>query len=177
LKIGDHRLRLLREADPARLPWKSLNVNVVFECTGAFARREDLEAHIRAGAGYVILSAPARGRRGRNYRPRCEYAAAEFRHHFVCELHHELHYAGDGDSWAADGREEGDHDHRSREHRQPGDCRHGAQPESDRYRGTLGVTSDRVAVADRRGGDGWRRFACRYSFSATALLCSSSCEL
>ncbi len=61
LKIGDHGLRLLREKDPARLPWKSLNVNVVFECTGAFTRREDLEAHIRAGAGYVILSAPAKG--------------------------------------------------------------------------------------------------------------------
>ena len=60
LKIGDHRVRLLREKDPARLPWKSLNVDVVFECTGAFTRREDLDAHIRAGAGYVILSAPAK---------------------------------------------------------------------------------------------------------------------
>lgn len=61
LEIGDHRLRLLHERDPVRLPWKSMNVDVVFECTGAFTRREDLEAHIRAGAGYVILSAPAKG--------------------------------------------------------------------------------------------------------------------
>ena len=61
LKIGAHRLRLLREKDPARLPWKSMNVDVVFECTGAFTRREDLDAHIRAGAGYVILSAPSKG--------------------------------------------------------------------------------------------------------------------
>jgi glyceraldehyde 3-phosphate dehydrogenase len=61
LKIGNHRLRLLRQKDPSQLPWKSLNVNVVFECTGAFTRREDLDAHIRAGAGYVILSAPAKG--------------------------------------------------------------------------------------------------------------------
>ena len=61
LKIGNHRLQLLREKDPARLPWKSLDVNVVFECTGAFTRLADLEAHIRAGAGYVILSAPAKG--------------------------------------------------------------------------------------------------------------------
>jgi glyceraldehyde 3-phosphate dehydrogenase len=60
LKIGDHRVRLLRERDPARLPWNSLNVDVVFECTGAFTRREDLDAHIRAGAGYVILSAPTK---------------------------------------------------------------------------------------------------------------------
>jgi glyceraldehyde 3-phosphate dehydrogenase len=60
LKIGGHRLRLLRERDPARLPWKAMNVHVVFECTGALTRREDLEAHIHAGAGYVILSAPAK---------------------------------------------------------------------------------------------------------------------
>jgi glyceraldehyde 3-phosphate dehydrogenase len=61
LKIGDRRLRLLREKDPARLPWKALNVDVVFECTGTVTMREDLEAHIRAGDRYVILSAPAKG--------------------------------------------------------------------------------------------------------------------
>jgi glyceraldehyde 3-phosphate dehydrogenase len=61
LKIGDLRLRMLREKDPARLPWKSMNVDIVFECTGAFTTREDLEGHIRAGAGYVILSAPSKG--------------------------------------------------------------------------------------------------------------------
>ena len=60
LKVGDHRLKLLSEKDPARLPWKSLNVDIVFECTGAFTKREDLDAHIRAGAGYVILSAPSK---------------------------------------------------------------------------------------------------------------------
>jgi glyceraldehyde 3-phosphate dehydrogenase len=61
LKIGDHQLQLLCERDPARLPWKALNVDIVFECTGAFTRREDLGAHIRAGAKYVILSAPSKG--------------------------------------------------------------------------------------------------------------------
>jgi glyceraldehyde 3-phosphate dehydrogenase len=60
LTIGQHRLTLLRERDPARLPWKSLNVDIVFECTGAFTRRKDLDAHIRAGARYVILSAPSK---------------------------------------------------------------------------------------------------------------------
>jgi glyceraldehyde-3-phosphate dehydrogenase type I len=60
LKIGDHRLTLLREKDPARLPWKSMNVDIVFECTGAFTRREELDAHIHAGARYVILSAPSK---------------------------------------------------------------------------------------------------------------------
>jgi glyceraldehyde 3-phosphate dehydrogenase len=60
LTIGKHRLTLLREEHPTRLPWQSLNVDVVFECTGAFTRREDLDAHIRAGARYVILSAPSK---------------------------------------------------------------------------------------------------------------------
>ena len=61
LTIGEHPLRLLREKDPAHLPWKSMSVDVVFECTGAFTRREDLDGHIRAGARYVILSAPSKG--------------------------------------------------------------------------------------------------------------------
>ena len=61
LTIGAHRLRLLCEADPSRLPWRSMKVDIVFECTGAFTRREDLDAHIQAGAGYVILSAPSQG--------------------------------------------------------------------------------------------------------------------
>lgn len=60
LTIGEHRLTLLRESDPARLPWKALDVDIVFECTGAFTRREDLDAHIRAGARYVILSSPSK---------------------------------------------------------------------------------------------------------------------
>jgi glyceraldehyde 3-phosphate dehydrogenase len=60
LTIGEHRLRLLREMNPERLPWKSLNVDIVLECTGAFTRRKDLDGHIRAGARYVILSAPSK---------------------------------------------------------------------------------------------------------------------
>ncbi len=61
LTIGEHKLRLLREKDPGRLPWKDIKVDVVFECTGVFTKREDLDAHIRAGAKYVILSAPSKG--------------------------------------------------------------------------------------------------------------------
>ena len=48
------------EKDPARLPWDSLGVDIVLECTGVFTKREDLEKHIQAGAKYVILSAPAK---------------------------------------------------------------------------------------------------------------------
>ena len=60
LRVGEHELKLLSERDPTRLPWKSLNVDIVFECTGAFTRREDLVAHVNAGARYVILSAPSK---------------------------------------------------------------------------------------------------------------------
>ncbi len=60
LRVGDRTLKLLSERHPARLPWKDLNVDIVFECTGAFTRREDLAAHVTAGARYVILSAPSK---------------------------------------------------------------------------------------------------------------------
>jgi glyceraldehyde 3-phosphate dehydrogenase len=60
LIIGGRSLRLVNEKDPAKLPWKELAVDLVFECTGRFTRREDLEKHIQAGAKKVILSAPSK---------------------------------------------------------------------------------------------------------------------
>lgn len=60
LVVAGHRLRSLRVRDPSELPWKELGVELVFECTGAFTRREDLEKHIRAGARFVLLSAPSK---------------------------------------------------------------------------------------------------------------------
>ena len=61
LMIGGKSLRYLTERDPARPPWSSLGVDIVLECTGVFTKKGDLEKHIRAGAKYVILSAPAKG--------------------------------------------------------------------------------------------------------------------
>ena len=60
LIIDGNALRYFSEKDPARLPWSSLGVDVVLECTGVFTKREDLEKHVHAGASYVILSAPAK---------------------------------------------------------------------------------------------------------------------
>jgi glyceraldehyde 3-phosphate dehydrogenase len=60
LSIGGQTLRLLSEQDPAKLPWKDLGIDLVFECTGRFTRREDLEKHIQAGAKKVVLSAPSK---------------------------------------------------------------------------------------------------------------------
>jgi glyceraldehyde 3-phosphate dehydrogenase len=60
LVVGEHSIRLYSEKDPTQLPWKDLQIDVVFECTGVFTKREDLEKHLRAGAQYVILSAPTK---------------------------------------------------------------------------------------------------------------------
>jgi glyceraldehyde 3-phosphate dehydrogenase len=61
LVVAGRRVRTLHVHDPSELPWKNLGVDVVFECTGAFTRREDLERHVSAGARFVLLSAPSKG--------------------------------------------------------------------------------------------------------------------
>jgi glyceraldehyde 3-phosphate dehydrogenase len=61
LVVAGRKVRTLRSHDPLRLPWKELSVDLVFECTGMFTRRDDLEKHIRAGARFVLLSAPSHG--------------------------------------------------------------------------------------------------------------------
>ena len=61
LVIDGSRIRTLKSGDPVELPWKELGVELVFECTGKFTWRDDLEKHIRAGARIVLLSAPSRG--------------------------------------------------------------------------------------------------------------------
>jgi glyceraldehyde 3-phosphate dehydrogenase len=60
LVVGGQRVRTVHSRDPADLPWQELGVDLVFECTGALARREDLEKHVRAGARFVLLSAPSK---------------------------------------------------------------------------------------------------------------------
>ena len=55
------RIKVYAEKDPANLPWKDLEVDVVLECTGLFTKKEDAEKHIQAGAKKVIISAPGKG--------------------------------------------------------------------------------------------------------------------
>ena len=59
LVVDGRKVRTFSNRDPSTLPWKELGVHLVFECTGAFTRREDLEKHVRAGARIVLLSAPS----------------------------------------------------------------------------------------------------------------------
>jgi glyceraldehyde 3-phosphate dehydrogenase len=60
LIVDGKRYRVFNQKDPAQLPWGDLGIDVVFECTGVFTRREDLEKHVQAGARFVVLSAPAK---------------------------------------------------------------------------------------------------------------------
>jgi glyceraldehyde 3-phosphate dehydrogenase len=59
--IKDKKIRVYSEKDPSLLPWKDLDIDVVFECTGLFITKEKAEAHIKAGAKKVVISAPAKG--------------------------------------------------------------------------------------------------------------------
>ncbi len=59
--VGNRKVKVYAEKDPALLPWKDLDIDVVFECTGLFCSDEKAMAHINAGAKKVIISAPAKG--------------------------------------------------------------------------------------------------------------------
>jgi len=59
--VGSQRYKVLNEKDPSKLPWGDMDVDLVFECTGIFKKKPDLQKHIDAGAKQVILSAPAKG--------------------------------------------------------------------------------------------------------------------
>ena len=61
LIVDGDTVRVLSEKDPASLPWKDLGVDLVFEATGRFTKREDAAKHIDAGARKVIITAPAKG--------------------------------------------------------------------------------------------------------------------
>ena len=58
--VGDVRIRVLSERNPAALPWDEMGIDVVYECTGLFTDREKAAMHIQAGAKKVIVSAPGK---------------------------------------------------------------------------------------------------------------------
>jgi len=59
--IDGKELKVTAERDPAALPWKDLDVDIVIESTGRFTKAEDAKKHLDAGAKKVIISAPAKG--------------------------------------------------------------------------------------------------------------------
>lgn len=59
--IDGDKIKVLKEKDPAKLPWKDLGVELVIESTGLFTDADKARAHITAGAKRVLISAPAKG--------------------------------------------------------------------------------------------------------------------
>ncbi|WP_439487329.1 type I glyceraldehyde-3-phosphate dehydrogenase [Algoriphagus sp.] len=59
LQVNDHEIQLFSQADPNQLPWGSLDIDLVIECTGRFTDRVGAEKHLKAGAKRVIISAPS----------------------------------------------------------------------------------------------------------------------
>ena len=59
IKVGSDQFKVLATRDPGELPWKALGVDMVFECTGKFTKRDDAAKHLAAGARKVIITAPA----------------------------------------------------------------------------------------------------------------------
>jgi glyceraldehyde 3-phosphate dehydrogenase len=59
IKVGSDQFKVLAQKDPALLPWKDVGVDIVFESTGRFTKREDAAKHLAAGARKVVITAPA----------------------------------------------------------------------------------------------------------------------
>ena len=61
IDVGFGPIKVTSLRNPEDLPWRDLNIDVVFECTGIFASKEKAELHLKAGAKKVLVSAPANG--------------------------------------------------------------------------------------------------------------------
>src|SRR4249920_3613315 len=59
ISVDGDEFKVLAIKDPAQLPWKDLGVDIVFESTGKFTKRNDAAKHLAAGAKKVIVTAPA----------------------------------------------------------------------------------------------------------------------
>ncbi|MBN8521443.1 MAG: type I glyceraldehyde-3-phosphate dehydrogenase [Alphaproteobacteria bacterium] len=59
LVINGQKIAVSQERDPANLPWGKLGVDIVFECTGIFTKKDKAALHLQAGAKKVLISAPA----------------------------------------------------------------------------------------------------------------------
>ncbi len=60
LVVNGHKIKVYDEKDPANLPWKDLNIDVVVEATGVFRTRDTVGKHLQAGARKVVLCVPSK---------------------------------------------------------------------------------------------------------------------
>src|SRR3979411_1911556 len=58
ISVGNGKIKVSAERDPAKLPWKALGVDIALECTGLFTAKDKASAHLTAGAKRVLVSAP-----------------------------------------------------------------------------------------------------------------------
>ena len=92
IKVGSDQFKVFAQKDPALLPWKDVGVDIVFESTGKFTKRDDAAKHLAAGARKVIITAPATNpdvtRRARRQRRRLRRVEAP--HHLERVVHDQL---------------------------------------------------------------------------------------
>jgi glyceraldehyde 3-phosphate dehydrogenase len=60
ITVNGEKIRIFKETDPAKLPWKEVGAEIVVESTGRFTKRDDAAKHLDAGAGRVVISAPGK---------------------------------------------------------------------------------------------------------------------
>ena len=167
ISVDGDKFQVLSQKDPAQLPWKDLGVDVVFEGTGKFTKRDDAAKHIAAGAKRVIITAPATGPdasfvmgvNNETVRPR------EARHHLERVLHDELPRAGREGAERLVRHQEGLDDHHPLLHQRSERPRLPAQGPAARPRGGAVDDSD-----DDRRGQGRGRGAAGAEGQARRLL-------
>lgn len=59
MSVKGKSVKVTQERDPATLPWGAMNIDIVFECSGVFTKRDAASKHLEAGAKKVLISAPA----------------------------------------------------------------------------------------------------------------------
>ena len=61
MSVDGHKVKVFKERDPSKLPWKDLGIDIVAECTGIFTDKDKAQVHLGAGAKRVLVSAPSAG--------------------------------------------------------------------------------------------------------------------
>lgn len=61
ITVNGKTIKVVAEPDPTKLPWKELDIDVVYECTGRFTDADKAKVHLEAGAKRVLVSAPSKG--------------------------------------------------------------------------------------------------------------------